>query len=205
MKQKSAAILALCASTFLGSCTSDKDRQEASKKLEEANRLYYERNAQEALRACEEALKLDSGNPGARVLMGKIYFYDRNFEKAAKIFDEAYSKDSSNLNALYWMAKVEAMNPEKRDDALRKLDYVIARSSDSSNALLLKAEIHSAKKDLVNMMGSYSALIADEKRIAEAYDRLALHYKNANLIPMANAAHNRADLLRQPIQSESKK
>jgi len=186
---RSITILCLCL------CVCGPGHEEIGKKFAEANKQFEARNTDQAFKLYQEVLDADSKHTGARVMTARIYYYNRKFKEANEVLEKAVDANPQSIDALFWLARVQSVIPEKKDEALKNLDLLLERDGTRVDALVLKGMLHEEKKDLAKAIASYTAASQEESELAQAYIRLAAIYGSAGLEDMKRKALMRAAFL----------
>ncbi|MCE9598396.1 MAG: tetratricopeptide repeat protein [Spirochaetia bacterium] len=176
-------------------CSCGPTREETAKKFQDANRLYEAHDLEGARKLYGEILDSDYDHTPARIMIARIYYFNRNFEQAHKELENAIDRNPSSIDALFWLARVQSVMPEKKEEALRTLANLLENDGGHIDALLLKASLHEEKKQTHEAIAAYRAVTEREESIARAHARLGMIYGSVGLDSMRKISLTKAALL----------
>lgn len=185
-------------------CSCGPSRADLDAKFAEANKLFGDQSGPKALKLYQEIVDADSKYISARIMMARIYYYERKFADAESTLKKAVDAQPENIDALFWLARVQSVVPDKKEEAMKNLELLLQRDGSRVDALVLKGMLHEEKKEISQAIVAYRAATQSESDIGQAHLRLANIYGAAGMEDMKRNALVRAALLAPGLIAQKK-
>ena len=139
-----------------------------------------QKNADEAIRYCKEATKLDPGNIWYSLLLAELYQNTSHLQDAISIYEKLVEKNPGNLDYYYQLASLY-LQIEKYRDAIVIYNRIEGKAGISEDISMQKEKIYLHLNDLKNAENELQKLIIAFPGESHYYSILAEYYVANNL------------------------
>lgn len=174
--------------------------QVLAESFEEADRL------DDAVKECQEAIRLKPSEPGLHQLLGGIYWKQNNLEKAEAEFQEELKIDPQNFAAMYKLASV-SIERSKPQIGVELLQVFLREHPESRDAhyQLGRAEAQLGQNDVA--IREFSAAAhgtgpIEPETLQQSYYQLAQLYRRAQRLDESRIALNTFVRLKQEADAQ---
>ncbi len=187
-------ILIILAIAMVNSCT--KNSEESLKNYNEGLKAYSLFKMGRAEKLFQKAIKNDSSNLNAYLMVGKIRYFKKDYSSALKYIEEILVRDEKNTNGLYWKARIKMMQkPPAKEEAKRSLREVVKMDSHHLPARLLLALIYESSGENRKALDHYRLALADQTYLINARLNLATLYSRLGFPKKAKSELKKAKML----------
>jgi len=134
-----------------------------------------QKNFDEAIRLCKEAVRLDPGNIWYSLFLAELYQTTSHLREAADIYEKIVEDHPGNPDYQYQLAALY-LQTEKYQDAIKVYDRIEEKTGVSEDISIQKEKIYlhlndmkGAEKELKNLVGAFPADSRYQSILAEFY------------------------------------
>jgi tetratricopeptide (TPR) repeat protein len=152
---------------------SKKDRKEAAKLADSADKSYQQRNYRDAIDLYAKSVALDPNVPEVHAKKGNAHFLLKEYDQAVTELDTALTQKYPRPLEIYKIRSFARYEKGDYDGALSDIQEVLKAEPNNSMFLLKQADIASAKGNDREALVAYQKAVAQDPRSADLYFKIA--------------------------------
>jgi tetratricopeptide (TPR) repeat protein len=139
---------------------------QAMEHLRQGQKFLADNKLDEALKECQETVRLAPDSPLAHFWLGRAYYYRQDFAQSEKAYNQVLQLDPKNYQAMIGLARIYSLDRNKLDQAQKLLQQALDESPDNLEGRFILGVVYTIKGEQQKALNQFAFTFAKENEIA---------------------------------------